>query len=179
MWDFFALDATFACAHLLNKRSALTGRRAVPVQAKGNTMQTEFTPWLSLAGGVLIGSAAVLLMWLNGRIAGMTGILAGFLPPFESDWLWRVAFTVGAIVSPLIYIAAGNDIAFDIPVSTTALIISGLVVGVGVTYGGGCTSGHGICGMARLSPRSIVATVVFMITTFATVYLVRHVWGQA
>ena len=142
-------------------------------------MQTEFTPLLSLTGGILIGLSAVLLMWLNGRIAGMTGILAGFLPPFESDWLWRVAFTAGAIVSPLIFIAAGNDIAFDIPVSTTALIISGLVVCVGVTYGCGCTSGHGICGMARLSPRSIVATVVFMITTFATVYLVRHVWGQA
>lgn len=142
-------------------------------------MQTEFTPLLSLSGGVLIGLAAVMLMALNGRIAGMTGILAGFLPPFESDWLWRLAFAAGAILSPLAWIGLGNHIAFDVPVSLTAMIVSGLVVGVGVTYGGGCTSGHGICGMARLSPRSIVATIVFMIFTFITVYLIRHVWGQA
>lgn len=142
-------------------------------------MQTEFTPLLSLTGGILIGLSAVLLMWLNGRIAGMTGILAGILPPFEADWLWRAAFTAGAIVSPLIWIALGNSIEFGIPVSTTALIIGGLIVGVGVTYGGGCTSGHGVCGMARLSPRSIIATITFMIATFITVYVMRHVWGQA
>lgn len=142
-------------------------------------MPTEFTPLLSLTGGVLIGLSAVLLMWLNGRIAGMTGILAGILPPFEADWLWRAAFTFGAILSPLVWIALGNEIEFGIPVSTAALVIGGLIVGVGVTYGGGCTSGHGVCGMARLSRRSIVATITFMIATFATVYVMRHVWGQA
>ena len=142
-------------------------------------MPTEFTPLLSLTGGILIGLAAVLLMLMNGRIAGMTGILAGILPPLEADWLWRAAFTAGAIVSPIIWLALGNTIEFGIPVSTTALIVGGLIVGVGVTYGGGCTSGHGVCGMARLSKRSIVATITFMLFTFITVYVMRHVWGQA
>ena len=142
-------------------------------------MVTQFTPLLSLIGGILIGVSAVLLMWLNGRIAGMTGILAGILPPFESDWLWRAAFTIGAIISPLIWIALGNTIEFGIPVSTKTLLIGGLIVGVGVTYGGGCTSGHGVCGMARLSPRSIIATITFMIATFVTVYVMRHVGIQS
>ena len=142
-------------------------------------METEFTPLMSLIGGVLIGLSSVLLMWLNGRIAGMTGILAGILPPFESDWLWRAAFTIGCIAAPLIWLGLGNKIEFGVPVSTTALIIGGLIVGVGVTYGGGCTSGHGVCGMARLSKRSIVATITFMIFTFVTVYIIRHIWGQA
>ncbi len=142
-------------------------------------MQTEFTPLLSLTGGILIGVSAVILMWLNGRIAGMTGILAGILPPFESDWAWRAAFTAGAIASPLIWIALGNRIEFAIPVSTIELVIGGLIVGVGVTYGGGCTSGHGVCGMARLSKRSIAATITFMIATFITVFIIRHVLGQS
>lgn len=138
-------------------------------------MPTEFTPWLSLGGGVLIGLSATILMWLNGRIAGMTGILFGIIPPFAPDWSWRAAFIAGAVIAPLIWIAAGNPIAFAVPVSNPALIAGGLIVGIGVTFGGGCTSGHGVCGMARLSPRSIVATVVFMAVTFATVFIVRHV----
>ncbi len=137
-------------------------------------MATEFTPLLSLTGGILIGLSAVLLMWLNGRIVGMTGILAGVLPPPQSDWHWRAAFLVGAIIAPMVWIGIGNKIDFAVPVSNAYLALGGLIVGVGVTFGGGCTSGHGVCGMARLSPRSIVATIVFMLTTFATVFVLRH-----
>ena len=137
-------------------------------------MQTEFTPLLSLSGGVLIGASAVLLMWLNGRIAGMTGILAGVLPPLPQDWQWRAAFIAGAILAPLAFLASGGTIEFGVPVSVPALIFGGLIVGVGVTFGNGCTSGHGVCGMARLSPRSFAATATFMLTTAITVYVIRH-----
>lgn len=138
---------------------------------------TEFTPWLSLSGGILIGLSAVLLMALHGRIAGMTAILAGIIPPFPSDWAWRVAFLAGAVIGPLAWLATGNDIEFAVPLTTPMLVIGGLIVGIGVTYGSGCTSGHGVCGMARLSRRSIVATLVFMAFSIATVYVVRHVMG--
>lgn len=138
---------------------------------------TEFTPFLSLFGGILIGLSAIALMAMHGRIAGMTGILSGVVPPMAPDWQWRAAFLAGAIIGPLGYVAMGNTIAFAVPVSTMALIIGGLIVGIGVTFGSGCTSGHGVCGIARLSPRSIVATVTFMIAAFATVFIVRHVIG--
>ena len=140
-------------------------------------MTTEFTPYLSLAGGVLIGLSATLLMALHGRIAGMTGILASVLPPAAPDWHWRAAFLAGAVLAPFLYVQAGGGIAFAVPVSAAALTIGGLIVGVGVTLGSGCTSGHGICGMARLSKRSIVATVVFMVSTALTVFVIRHVIG--
>lgn len=138
------------------------------------TIVTQFTPYLSLIGGILIGLAATLLMWTHGRIAGMTGILGGVLPPLANDWQWRMVFLVGAIIAPVLFVAAGNTIELNVPISKTALIIGGIIVGVGVTYGGGCTSGHGVCGIARLSPRSIVATITFMIVTFITVYIIRH-----
>ncbi len=138
---------------------------------------TEFTPWASLAGGALIGLAAVLLMALHGRIAGMTGILFGVVPPVARDWAWRVAFLAGAIAAPTLWQMSGGGLAVEVPVSTPALVMGGLIVGLGVTYGSGCTSGHGVCGMARLSPRSVVATLVFMTATFATVYVVRHLAG--
>ena len=138
---------------------------------------TEFTPWQSLIGGALIGLSAVLLMALHGRIAGMTAIIGGVLPPLSSDWQWRAAFLVGAIVAPLVFLAAGGEIGFAVPPSTGMLIAGGFIVGIGVTYGSGCTSGHGVCGMARLSPRSIAATAVFMATTFVSVYVIRHVIG--
>ncbi|MCY6381475.1 YeeE/YedE family protein [Hoeflea prorocentri] len=140
-------------------------------------MATEFTPFLSLAGGVLIGIAAILLMATHGRVAGMTGILAGVIPPVSADWGWRAAFLIGAIAAPAIYTAIGGSIAFAVPVSAAALAIGGVIVGVGVTLGSGCTSGHGVCGMARLSPRSIVATCVFMATTAITVFATRHIAG--
>lgn len=140
-------------------------------------METEFTPIASLIGGALIGFSAVLLMALHGKIAGMTAIVAGVLPPVSSDWGWRAAFLAGAMLAPAAIVAFGGSVPFAVPVSTVALIAGGIIVGVGVTYGSGCTSGHGVCGIARLSPRSIVATLVFMATTFATVYVVRHVIG--
>jgi uncharacterized membrane protein YedE/YeeE len=142
-------------------------------------METDFTPWMSLTGGVLIGLAATLLMALHGRIAGMTGILAGILPPYNRDTAWRLAFIAGAIAGPIMLLSAGVAVPFAVPVSTTALIVGGLIVGIGVTFGSGCTSGHGVCGMARLSPRSIAATIIFMISTGLTVFVVRHVIGGA
>lgn len=139
---------------------------------------TDFTPLTSLLGGTLIGLSAVLLMAFNGRIAGMTGILTGLLPPVATDWPWRAAFIAGAIVAPLLILAISSQaISFDSPVTTPWLAISGLVVGAGVYFGSGCTSGHGVCGMARLSPRSIAATAIFMATATATVFVVRHVLG--
>lgn len=139
---------------------------------------TEFTPLMSLVGGTLIGLSAVLLMAFNGRIAGMTGILTGLLPPVSTDWLWRAAFIAGAIAAPVLLVSLSSQtIGFDSPVPSSWLAVSGLIVGVGVYFGSGCTSGHGVCGMARLSPRSIAATAVFMTTTAATVFVTRHVLG--
>lgn len=139
---------------------------------------TAFTPLASFGGGLLIGLAAVLLMAFHGRIAGMTGILAGLLPPVAADRAWRAAFVAGAVAAPLLITALRpQSIAFS---STTPMIwvaVSGLVVGIGAQIGAGCTSGHGICGIARLSPRSILATLVFMATAFATVFITRHLLG--
>ncbi len=140
---------------------------------------TQFTPWLSLAGGALIGLAAVLLMAFHGRIAGLSGILSGVLPPVAADWHWRAAFLAGAVLAPMLLVASGVTIAFDSPTPRFWLVIGGLIVGIGVQLGSGCSSGHGVCGMARLSPRSIVATVVFMAATAVTVYIIRHVLGGA
>ena len=138
---------------------------------------TEFTPVSSLIGGILIGLAAVVLMAGNGRIAGVTGILSGLLPPFARDLDWRVAFLAGAVLAPVLLRAAGVAIPFAVPVSTSLLAVGGLLVGVGVACGNGCPSGHGICGLARLSPRSLAATLAFMLTAFVTVYVTRHLVG--
>jgi uncharacterized membrane protein YedE/YeeE len=141
-------------------------------------MITEFTPYASLIGGVLIGLAAVILMALNGRIAGMSAMLGGVLEPKSSDAPWRLAFLVGAIAAPAIAMMFGAEFSFSSPTTGALLVLGGVIVGVGVTYGSGCTSGHGVCGMARLSPRSIVATLTFMVSTFATVTLIRHGFGD-
>jgi len=142
-------------------------------------LETTFTPLQSLAGGVLIGLSAVLLMWLQGRILGATGILAGLVTgnaPGERSW--RAAMVAGMIAGPLVVLAmTGQMPAVDVPVSLPMILVGGFIVGIGVTYGSGCTSGHGVCGMARLSPRSIVATLTFMVACFATVYVIRHVLG--
>lgn len=139
---------------------------------------TEFTPLASLFGGALIGLSAVLLMAFHGRIAGMTGILTGLMPPVSSDWSWRAAFVAGAIAAPALALTlSGQTIAFDSPVPTPWIIIGGLIVGGGVYFGSGCTSGHGVCGIARLSPRSIAATATFMATATATVFVTRHLLG--
>lgn len=142
-------------------------------------METTFTPFASLGGGVLIGLAATLLMLTLGRVMGATGILTGVLSPSSrSDFSWRAMMLLGMVSGPLVVLAVtGQRPAVDVPVSVPMLIGGGVLVGIGVTFGSGCTSGHGVCGMARLSPRSIAATVTFMIFTFVTVYVVRHVLG--
>jgi uncharacterized membrane protein YedE/YeeE len=142
-------------------------------------IETVFTPFQSLGGGALIGLGAVLLMATLGRIMGATGILAGVLQPAGlSDWSWRVAALAGMVSGPaVVMLFTGTMPAIQVPVSTTMLVVGGFIVGVGVTFGSGCTSGHGVCGNARLSPRSIAATITFMITTAITVYIVRHVFG--
>lgn len=137
---------------------------------------TEFTPFLSFAGGLMIGLAAVLLMMSWGRIAGMSAIVIGVFPPLATDWAWRAAFLVGAIGAPALLQLSGYNAPFSVPLSLAALIVGGLVTGLGVTFGSGCTSGHGVCGMSRLSPRSFAATACFMAGAFATVFLVRHVF---
>jgi len=140
-------------------------------------MITTFTPATALLGGILIGLGAVILMAFNGRIAGMTAMLGGILEPANPDSPWRLAFLAGAISGPMIATLLGAEFSFAAPMSGTVLAIGGVIVGVGVTYGSGCTSGHGVCGLARLSPRSVVATATFMATTFATVTLIRHGFG--
>jgi uncharacterized membrane protein YedE/YeeE len=140
-------------------------------------MITNFTPYASLIGGILIGLAAVILMAFNGRIAGMTAMLGGVLEPKNPDSPWRLAFLAGAIAAPLVATLLGAEFSFASPTTGVVLAIGGVIVGVGVTYGSGCTSGHGVCGLARLSPRSLVATLTFMATTFATVTLIRHGFG--
>lgn len=142
-------------------------------------IETAFTPYASLGGGILIGLASVALMAVAGRIMGATGILAGLLQPSNlSDWTWRAVVVAGMITGPVVVMLLTGEMPdVQVPVSTTMLIIGGFIVGVGVTFGGGCTSGHGVCGIARLSPRSIVATLTFMIATTITVYVIRHIFG--
>jgi len=139
----------------------------------------HFTPLSSLIGGMLIGLSAIILMLLNGRIAGISGITAGLLsfsgPVRDRDW--RLAFVAGLLVAPLALalVRGFPDIAFVVPLP--AMIGAGLLVGFGTVLGGGCTSGHGVCGIARLSPRSVVATAVFMAAGIVTTFIVRHVLG--
>lgn len=142
-------------------------------------IETAFTPWQSLGGGALIGLASVLLMLVAGRIMGATGILAGvFTPASRSDFAWRAALLLGMVTGPTVYwLVTGGMPEITVPVSVPMLLIGGFIVGLGVTYGSGCTSGHGVCGMARLSPRSIAATLTFMASTGVTVFVVRHVIG--
>jgi uncharacterized protein len=151
----------------------------VTADKRFNGMETDFTPFQSLAGGVLIGLAATLLMLFLGRIMGATGILAGLIVPVSRrDFVWRAAVMAGMVTGPaVVWGVTGAMPAVQVPASLPMLIIGGFIVGVGVTFGSGCTSGHGVCGMARLSPRSIAATLSFMATTTVTVYIIRHVLG--
>lgn len=140
---------------------------------------TEFTPLQSLMGGMLIGLAATLLMLFNGRIAGITGIIAGLLPPAPAqDWAWRAAFLAGMVASPLVVSGLFRvPLAYQTVTSPIGMVVAGVIVGIGVTFGAGCTSGHGICGLARFSLRSLIAVAVFMASTAVTVFVVRHVLG--
>ncbi len=142
-------------------------------------METAFTPWASLGGGALIGLAAVLLMALHGRILGATGILGGLLRFNDpSDWALRAAIVAGMAAGPLAWLLVAGELpVIDLPVPNWAVVLGGLIVGLGVSYGGGCTSGHGVCGIARFSRRSMVATLTFMATAIATVFVIRHVMG--
>jgi uncharacterized membrane protein YedE/YeeE len=141
-------------------------------------MIVNFTPLSAAIGGALIGLSAALLMLLNGRIAGITGIVAGVLQPVWNDQPWRIAFLAGLIGAPVLALLAGYPVAKPaIDEGWAVIILAGLLVGFGTRLGGGCTSGHGVCGIARLSPRSIVATGVFMIVAIAVVFIRRHVIG--
>lgn len=139
-------------------------------------METVFTPVTAAAGGALIGLSAVLLMLFIGRIAGVSGVVSRLLPP-GADWDWRIAFIAGVVVAPLAWRALGGETPVAVTDNVPTLIIAGLLVGVGATLGSGCTSGHGVCGMARLSVRSIVSTLVYLTTAIVMVYIVRHVMG--
>jgi len=133
-----------------------------------------FTPWAATGGGVVLGAAVALLVLANGRVAGISGIVGGLLKPRAGDIGWRLAFVAGLLLSPLLYSAVAGVPRITIDATFPVMILAGLVVGIGVRYGGGCTSGHGVCGISRLSPRSVVATVAFIATGFATVYVLRH-----
>lgn len=142
---------------------------------------TEFTPWASLGGGVLIGLAALMVMLLLGRIAGISGIALSALRPAaaeEGDWSWRPAFIAGLVLAPVLYAAAGlGPVVQDVPETLAAMALAGLLVGTGSALGSGCTSGHGVCGLSRLSTRSLVAVPAFMGAAALTVYVLRHVIG--
>ncbi|MCX7096335.1 MAG: YeeE/YedE thiosulfate transporter family protein [Methylococcales bacterium] len=135
---------------------------------------TYLTILSALGGGVLIGIAAAMLLFFNNRTAGISGIAAGILPPWQQDTSWRLSFLAGLVVSAPLWKLLGGSVQLQIDTPLIILTIAGLLVGYGTRLGGGCTSGHGICGIARLSLRSIVATLVFMTTAGITVFIVRH-----
>ena len=134
----------------------------------------HFTPLSALSGGVLIGLAAAMFVLFNGRIAGISGIIGGLFRPAAGDLAWRVAFLAGILAAPWLFQVVGPLPAVEVEAGSGMLILAGLLVGVGTRYGAGCTSGHGVCGLSRLSPRSLVATVSFMLAGFATVFIIRH-----
>lgn len=139
---------------------------------------TEFTPVSGLIGGLLIGFASVLLLWGSGRIAGISGIFGGLLTPTQGDRAWRVAFIAGLILAGLLWpVVTGNSLPVQVQVGWPTMIVAGLLVGFGSRLGSGCTSGHGVCGLGRLSSRSLVATLVFMFAAVVTTYVSRHVFG--
>ena len=135
---------------------------------------THFTPWASLAGGLLLGLASALFILVNGRILGISGILGGLIRPREGDRAWRIAFLLGMFAAPLLYAALAGPSVARIDAIWGMVIAAGLLVGWGTRYGSGCTSGHGVCGLSRLSPRSLVATVAFIVAGMVTVFIVRH-----
>lgn len=138
---------------------------------------THFTPIASAAGGALIGLAAALFILFNGRIAGISGILGGLLSWPKGDVAWRIAFVAGLVAAPVLFAVLAPLPAVRIDAGTPALIAAGLLVGLGTRYGAGCTSGHGVCGLSRLSPRSLVATAAFMAAGFVTVFVARHIFA--
>ncbi|XYJ12607.1 YeeE/YedE family protein [Telluria sp. B2] len=142
-----------------------------------NIAWTHFTPWTSLAGGILIGLAAAAFALFNGRIAGISGIVGGLLRPAPGDVAWRLAFLAGLVGAPLVYGLAAALPQVTVEADGFTLVAAGLLVGIGSRYGAGCTSGHGVCGLSRRSRRSLVATLAFMLAGFATVFVTRHLLG--
>jgi hypothetical protein len=140
---------------------------------------TEFTPLLSLAGGLLIGASALIMLAFNGRIAGISGIVGNLFNARGADFAWRAAFTVGLILGALVFVqlAPPGTFSFALDASLPTMLVGGFIVGVGTRMGKGCTSGHGVCGIGRVSPRSLVATMVFMTVAGVTVFVVRHLIG--
>jgi uncharacterized protein len=136
-----------------------------------------FTPWASLSGGILIGIAAAMFILLNGRIAGISGILGGLLTPQKGDIVWRALFIGGMVLAPSAWLLFADLPTIQIDADYSLLILAGLLVGISTRYGAGCTSGHGVCGISRMSSRSIVATLAFMATGFITVFVIRHIIG--
>ena len=139
----------------------------------------HFTPWMSLSGGLLLGVAAAMFILVNGRVLGISGIVGGLLVPKKGDAGWRVAFLLGLAAAPLIFrmvMPADLIQAPRIDAGYLAVVVAGLLVGVGTRYGSGCTSGHGVCGISRMSPRSLLATITFMAAGFLTVFVLRHLF---
>lgn len=137
----------------------------------------HFTPWESLAGGLLLGLAAAMFILLNGRVVGISGIIGGLVRPRPGDAGWRLAFLAGMLVAPTVWSLFAPPAAARISAGPTLLVAAGLLVGWGARFGSGCTSGHGVCGLSRLSPRSLVATLAFMGTGFGAVFVLRHLAG--
>ena len=137
----------------------------------------HFTPWASLAGGIILGLASAIFILVNGRILGISGILGGLMPPKGGDTFWRVAFILGLLTAPTVFhavVPAEYITAPRIDAAELTVVAAGLLVGIGTRYASGCTSGHGVCGLSRMSPRSLVATASFMFAGFVMVYVMRH-----
>ena len=139
---------------------------------------SNFTPWTALAGGILLGLASALFILMNGRILGISGIVGGLLRRKPGDSGWRIAFVLGMLAAPVVWAVLFGPVKAQVDASWGAVVIAGLLVGVGTRYGAGCTSGHGVCGLSRLSPRSLVATLAFMGAGFAVVFVVRHLLAR-
>ncbi len=140
----------------------------------------EFNPYSGLLGGALIGLAATLLLWMNGRIAGISGIFGGLVVPRAGEFGWRLAFIGGLVVGGvLMAVATPESVVYDLDRSYAAIVVAGLLVGVGTRLGSGCTSGHGVCGLSRLSTRSLASVLTFILSGAVVVYVVRTVFGGA
>ncbi len=140
---------------------------------------THFTPFASLTGGIILGVASAIFILINGRILGISGILGGLLPPKAGDTTWRIAFLLGLFAAPTVFhavVPAQFITAPRIDATDWMVVAAGFLVGIGTRYASGCTSGHGVCGLSRLSPRSLLATMSFMVAGFAMVYVMRHLF---
>lgn len=139
---------------------------------------SNFTPWSALSGGIVLGLASAAFVLMNGRILGISGIVGGLLKRKNGDMGWRLALVLGMLAAPAVWTLFAAPAKTQVDASWSAVVIAGLLVGVGTRYGAGCTSGHGVCGLSRLSPRSLVATLAFMAAGFATVFVLRHLLGR-